>query len=150
VAGFVIRTRFAGHPGRSAKARHALRLKPDHSIGAGQSRTRPATSREALFSLAQSKVSATTNLLKAYCIKIVARPPIKVSVNQLARPGRTRVVLRVMNVNIPTPNASATATRITTVFIMNSINDRPRNSKSARPIGTGLAGNSKNIVFSTE
>jgi L-alanine-DL-glutamate epimerase-like enolase superfamily enzyme len=36
VAGFAIRTRFAGHPSRSAKTRYALRLKPDHSIGAGQ------------------------------------------------------------------------------------------------------------------
>ena len=34
MAGFVTRTRFAGHPSRSAKTRHALRLKPDHSIGA--------------------------------------------------------------------------------------------------------------------
>ena len=37
VAGFAIRSRFAGHPGRSAKTRHALRLKPDHPIGAGHS-----------------------------------------------------------------------------------------------------------------
>jgi hypothetical protein len=35
MAGFAIRTRFAGHPDRSAKARYALRLKPDHSIGVG-------------------------------------------------------------------------------------------------------------------
>ena len=35
MAGFATRTRFAGHPNRSAKTRHALRLKPDHSIGAG-------------------------------------------------------------------------------------------------------------------
>lgn len=28
-------TRFADHPGNSAKTRHALRLKPDYSIGAG-------------------------------------------------------------------------------------------------------------------
>lgn len=35
MAGFAIRSRFAGHPGRSAKTRHALRLNPDHSIGAG-------------------------------------------------------------------------------------------------------------------
>lgn len=35
VAGFATRTRFAGHPHRSAKARHALRLQTDHLIGAG-------------------------------------------------------------------------------------------------------------------
>ncbi|NJL18725.1 MAG: hypothetical protein HC938_17825 [Nitrospira sp.] len=33
MAGFAIRSRFAGHPGRSAKTRYALRLKPDHPIG---------------------------------------------------------------------------------------------------------------------
>ncbi len=38
MARFAIRSRFAGHPGHSAKTRHALRLKPDHSIGAGQMR----------------------------------------------------------------------------------------------------------------
>ncbi len=37
VAGFAIRNRAAGHPGRSVKTRRALRLKPDHSIGAGHS-----------------------------------------------------------------------------------------------------------------
>lgn len=31
-----IRSRFAGQTGRSARTRHALRLKPDHSVGAGQ------------------------------------------------------------------------------------------------------------------
>ena len=36
VAGSAIRSRFAGHASRSAKTRHALRLKPDHPIGAGQ------------------------------------------------------------------------------------------------------------------
>jgi hypothetical protein len=36
MAGFAIRSRFAGYPGRSAKTRCALRLKPDHPIGAGQ------------------------------------------------------------------------------------------------------------------
>jgi hypothetical protein len=35
MAGFAIWSRFAGHPGRSAKTRYALRLKSDHSIGAG-------------------------------------------------------------------------------------------------------------------
>ncbi|WP_165915659.1 hypothetical protein, partial [Rhodovulum marinum] len=33
-----IRSRFAGHTSRSAKTPHALRLKPDHFIGAGQPR----------------------------------------------------------------------------------------------------------------
>ncbi len=37
VAGSAIRSRFAGHAGRSARTRHALRLKPDHSMG-GRSR----------------------------------------------------------------------------------------------------------------
>jgi hypothetical protein len=36
MAGFAIRNRFAGHSSRGAKTRYALRLKPDHSIGAGQ------------------------------------------------------------------------------------------------------------------
>jgi hypothetical protein len=36
VAGFAIRSRFAGHARRSAQTRHALRLKPDHPMGAGQ------------------------------------------------------------------------------------------------------------------
>ena len=36
VAGSAIRRSYAGHPSRSAKTRHALRLKPDHLIGAGQ------------------------------------------------------------------------------------------------------------------
>ena len=36
MAGFAIRSRFAGHARRSAKARHALRVKPDHPMGAGQ------------------------------------------------------------------------------------------------------------------
>ncbi len=36
VAGFATRTRYAGHPKRGAKTCHALRLKPDHSMGAGQ------------------------------------------------------------------------------------------------------------------
>jgi len=35
VAGFAIRSRFAGHPSCSAKTRNALRLKPDHPMGAG-------------------------------------------------------------------------------------------------------------------
>ena len=35
MAGFAIRSRFAGHPSCSAKTRNALRLKPDHPIGAG-------------------------------------------------------------------------------------------------------------------
>jgi putative transposase len=30
VAGSAIRSRFAGHPGRSSQTRHALRLQPDH------------------------------------------------------------------------------------------------------------------------
>jgi hypothetical protein len=52
VAGFAIRNRFAGHPSRGAKTRHALRLKPDHPIGAGhtrsaESRTPTAASRGA-------------------------------------------------------------------------------------------------------
>jgi len=34
VAGYAIRSRSAGHTGRSVKTHHALRLKPDHSIGA--------------------------------------------------------------------------------------------------------------------
>lgn len=34
-AGFAIRTCFAGHTDRSDQARHALRPKPDHPIGAG-------------------------------------------------------------------------------------------------------------------
>lgn len=42
MAGFAIWSRFAGHPGRSAKTRYALRLKSDHSIGAGQHRVDPA------------------------------------------------------------------------------------------------------------
>jgi hypothetical protein len=37
VAGFAIRSRFAGHARRSAQTRHALRLKLDHLMGAGQS-----------------------------------------------------------------------------------------------------------------
>ncbi len=37
VGGFAILSRFAGHPGRSAKTRYAQRLKPDHPIRAGQS-----------------------------------------------------------------------------------------------------------------
>jgi hypothetical protein len=36
MAGFAIRNRFAGHPDHSAKTGHAIRLKPDHPIGAGQ------------------------------------------------------------------------------------------------------------------
>ena len=36
VAGFATRSRFAGHASRSAQTRHALRLKPDHPMGAGQ------------------------------------------------------------------------------------------------------------------
>ena len=39
MAGFAIRSRFAGHPSCSAKTRNALRLKPDHPIGAGQDPT---------------------------------------------------------------------------------------------------------------
>ncbi|MFD2854251.1 hypothetical protein ACFSZS_04885 [Seohaeicola zhoushanensis] len=35
MAGFATRNRFAGHASRSTKTRYALRLKPDHSIGAG-------------------------------------------------------------------------------------------------------------------
>ena len=38
MAGFAIRSRFAGHARRSAQTRHALRLKPDHPIGAGNQR----------------------------------------------------------------------------------------------------------------
>jgi hypothetical protein len=34
VAGFTTRNRSAGHPSRSTKTRHALKLKPDHPIGA--------------------------------------------------------------------------------------------------------------------
>ncbi|SCY94017.1 hypothetical protein SAMN05660710_03589 [Paracoccus tibetensis] len=41
MAGFAIRRRFAGHPGRSTKSRHELRLKPDHSVGAGHFRKVP-------------------------------------------------------------------------------------------------------------
>ncbi|GAA5070079.1 hypothetical protein N0B44_00075 [Roseibacterium beibuensis] len=33
-----IGSRFAGHTSRSARTRHALGLKPDHFIGAGQQR----------------------------------------------------------------------------------------------------------------
>jgi hypothetical protein len=36
VAGFATRTRFSGNTDRSAQTGHALRLKPDHPIGAGQ------------------------------------------------------------------------------------------------------------------
>jgi hypothetical protein len=36
MASFAIRSRSAGHPSHSAKTGHAPRLKPDHSIGAGQ------------------------------------------------------------------------------------------------------------------
>ena len=36
MAGFAIRSRFAGHARRSARTRHALRLKPDHPMRAGQ------------------------------------------------------------------------------------------------------------------
>ena len=36
MAGFATWKRFAGHPGRSSQTRHALRLKQDHFIGAGQ------------------------------------------------------------------------------------------------------------------
>jgi transposase len=43
MAGFAIWSRFAGHPGRSAKTRYALRLKSDHSIGAGHYRRRNRT-----------------------------------------------------------------------------------------------------------
>ena len=35
MAGFALRSRFAGHPSHNAKTRNALRLKPDHPIGAG-------------------------------------------------------------------------------------------------------------------
>ena len=35
MAGSAIRSRFAGHAGRSARTRHAPRLKPGHSMGAG-------------------------------------------------------------------------------------------------------------------
>ncbi len=35
MAGFAIRSRFAGHAIRGAKTRHASRLKPDHPMGAG-------------------------------------------------------------------------------------------------------------------
>ena len=38
VAGFATRNRFAGHASPSTKTRYALRLKPDHSIGAGHRR----------------------------------------------------------------------------------------------------------------
>lgn len=36
VSGFATRSRSAGHASRSAQTRHALRLKPDRPIGAGQ------------------------------------------------------------------------------------------------------------------
>ena len=36
VAGFATRTRYAGHRKRGAETRHALRLKSDHLMGAGQ------------------------------------------------------------------------------------------------------------------
>ena len=35
MAGFATRSRFAGHPNRSDQAHHALRLNPDHPMGAG-------------------------------------------------------------------------------------------------------------------
>ncbi len=38
VAGYVIRSRFAGHASRRAQTRHAPRPKPDHLMRAGQSR----------------------------------------------------------------------------------------------------------------
>ena len=38
MAGFATRTRFSGNTDRSAQTGHALRLKPDHPIGAGQYR----------------------------------------------------------------------------------------------------------------
>jgi hypothetical protein len=34
MAGPAIRSRFAGHPGRSSQTRHAPGLEPDHLIGA--------------------------------------------------------------------------------------------------------------------
>jgi hypothetical protein len=37
VAGCATRTSFAGHPGRSAKARLALTFKPDHLMGPANS-----------------------------------------------------------------------------------------------------------------
>ena len=42
MAGFAIRSRSAGHPGRGVKTHHAPRLKPDHSIGAGHVRSHSA------------------------------------------------------------------------------------------------------------
>jgi hypothetical protein len=36
VAGSAIRTRCAGHTDRGPETRHALRMNPDHPIGAGQ------------------------------------------------------------------------------------------------------------------
>ena len=38
MAGSAPRTSSAGRTGRGAKTRHAIRLTPDHSIGAGQIR----------------------------------------------------------------------------------------------------------------
>jgi putative transposase len=41
MAGFATRSRYAGHASRSAKTRHALRLQPDHPIGAGHRYAEP-------------------------------------------------------------------------------------------------------------
>ncbi len=60
----IVEPEAVGHPSRSAKTRHALRLKPDHSIGAGhggmneelaKARAREAATREILEVISRSR-----------------------------------------------------------------------------------------------
>ena len=59
VAGFATRSRFAGHPGRSAQARHALRLNPDHPMGAGLLPLRPGSHKPRTRSVLASRPVAS-------------------------------------------------------------------------------------------
>jgi hypothetical protein len=80
VTGFAIRTRVAGHPGRSAKTHHAPRLKPDHPIGAGQGeRTAAFTGNHGRFWLNRIVEPVTDTLRTAR------------ECSELKAPGRLRV-----------------------------------------------------------
>lgn len=83
MAGFAIRSRFAGHPSCSDKTRNALRLKPDHPIGARQMHQQNATkfkgapkvrnhAKRAIESVKSSQVNSEASVLNPLGTQVLA------------------------------------------------------------------------------
>lgn len=139
MAGFAIRSRFAGHAGRSAKTRHALRLNSDHSIGARQN-PKPRSVRLTKCALRPAlrqpmiALDVTETLLRAGAVCMIRCPPSNGFEGTSMRMGPHRSSTRSYStIGCRTERRKALLAPWQTVTCLSSFTPQTRNSSSLLP-----------------